>query len=236
MRLAGLVLALCAQASLFAQTASVPFVGCVSYGQANVVEPPKGTSKSVSVSAKDAQALAWYTSADGDGLLAPRGWYCEGFSCSSGAMLVLSPQPIDRHLTSSEGFSGPAIEVDHTNWQSSGRYQIAEVVLRLFPAYRAFATRTMEAMELSLPSDPYPKDTLRRKSKTVVEYDTSAHTEGLEKQSWPKKNGSSISGVAILIGDPPDLLLLSVRLPPNLSRLTPLIVHHLESDSTHQEQ
>jgi hypothetical protein len=48
-----------------------------------------------------------------------------------------------------------------------------------------------------------------------------------------------IAGAAILIGDPPpsptgeppDMLLLSVRLPPKLDRLTPVIIRYFERDT-----
>src|SRR5262245_10090325 len=63
-------------------TAPVPFVGCVSFGQVERLEAPRGTSLGLPISSKDARALAYYKSADGIGVLAPRGWYCEGVSGS----------------------------------------------------------------------------------------------------------------------------------------------------------
>ncbi len=245
------ILALCAQPSLLAQatganansqraTISVPFVGCASFGQVKKLEAPKGTSRSVPISPKDAETLAYYESADGIRLLAPRGWYCEGTSGSGGYALFLSPKPI--HPTSSgwEGLEGPAIEVNHiTSENGSGMYEIAEIIARVFPAYRAVARSVWEGLDSAFPSGPYPKDTLTYKGKTIVEYKTPAQTEGLGNfDSWLKKNDTPIVGAAILIvdspnliGNPPNLILLSVRFPPDLARLTPAIVRYIERDA-----
>jgi hypothetical protein len=47
-----------------------------------------------------------------------------------------------------------------------------------------------------------------------------------------------IAGAAILIhpppgqtGEPPDMVLLSVRLPPKLNRVTPVIIRYFERDT-----
>ncbi len=241
-----LSLAASVQLQLFAQAAAVavnpnraevpvPFIGCVSYGQTEFLEAPKGTSKSVPISPDDAQKLAYYASADGIGILAPRGWFCEGVSGSSGPALFVSPKPIKRGLTGQEGFEGPAIEISHTTSDAIGRLEIAEIMARMFPAYRAFARRAWDGIDAPLPSGPYPKDTLKYRSKAVVEYVTPPYTEGLGTHfSWLKKNDSPIAGTAILIGDPPvDLLLLSMRLPRDLARLTPVIIRDVERDAVH---
>jgi hypothetical protein len=67
---AGIVIALLAPPQLSPQTtkrttASVPFVGCGSYGMINFSKAPKGVSKSVSINLTEAQTLAYYKSADG---------------------------------------------------------------------------------------------------------------------------------------------------------------------------
>jgi len=240
------ILTLCPPPSLLAQATgaavnprrpevSVPFIGCASSGQIETLEAPKGTSVSVPISPKDAEALAFYKSADGIGLLAPRGWYCEGASGSSGYGLFLSPKPIHR---SSGGLEGPAIAVNHINGQSSGMYQIAEIVAHVFPAYRVFAKGVWEGMDLPFPSGPYPTDTLKYRGKTIVEYKTPAQTEGLGNfNSWLKKNDLPIVGAAILIVDPNlianprALVILSIRVPPALAPLTPAIVRYVERDA-----
>ena|ERR1017187_6728243 len=122
---AGIVIALLTQPQLLPQTksrttVSVPFVGCVSYGQVKVSAAPQGSSKLVAIKSDDAQELAYYESADGIGLLGPRGWFCEGASGSGGPALYLSPKSFQRG-PGWKGFDEFAIEVDHTNSENSGR-------------------------------------------------------------------------------------------------------------------
>ena len=72
----------------------VPFVGCQSDGQVGPLDAPKGKSKVLSIATKKAQRLAYYKAKEGQGVLAPRGWYCFGTYGSSGASLFVSPQKI----------------------------------------------------------------------------------------------------------------------------------------------
>jgi hypothetical protein len=120
----------------------VPFVGCPSFGQVERLEAPNDTSRPVPISSTYAQALAYYRSADGIGILAPRGWFCEGALGSGGAALYLTPKPIQHDGSGFQGRDGPAIEVHYLTGGSSGIYGIAEVMARVFPAYRAFASLT----------------------------------------------------------------------------------------------
>jgi hypothetical protein len=219
-------------------TGFVPFVGCASFGQVEKLEAPKGTSRSAAMTSKDAQALTYYKSADGIGVLAPRGWYCEGNSGSGGYALFVSPKPIDRNVPGWSGFDGPGVQVYHITGENSGRYEVAEIMARAFPAYRALAGRVWEGIDLPFPSGPYPSDTLTYRSKTIVEYSTPAQTEGLGTHfSWFKIDGRPVAGTAIVLGNfdkyggPPDVLLLSVRLPPDLARLTAVIIRHAESEA-----
>jgi hypothetical protein len=200
---------------------------------------PKGTSRFVPISSEDAQALAYYESADGIGLLAPRGWHCSGASGSGGYVLFLSPKPIHHGMSGWAGLEGAAIEVNHMYGGTSGRYNVAQIIARVFPAYRAFAVRALEMFDLPVPSHPYPKDTLRYIGKMIVEYKTPAQTDGLGNfDSWLGKNDMTIVGAAILLVDPPpnpngdlpDAVRLSVRVPPDLTRLTPEIVRYVERD------
>jgi hypothetical protein len=236
----GMFQPLFSQPPLFAQsTVSVPFVGCASSGQTETLEAPKGTSRSALISAKDAQSLAYYESSDGIGVLAPRGWYCEGASGSDGFVLFLTPKPTDRSPPEWRGFYGPAIEVHHFFSGTSGRFDVARTFARVFPAYRGWAKGVLEGIGLPVASGPYSTDALAYRSKSVVEFKTPAQTEGLGTQStWLKKNDLPIAGAAILIedspgiGDAPDVLLLAVRLPHDLARLTPIIVRHVEPAAT----
>jgi hypothetical protein len=189
------------------------------------------------LSLQEAQKLAYYKSAASAGVLAPRGWFCFGTYGSNGNALFVSPQPIDTAKIFSNGgsgFPGPAIEISHRYGGTSGRFEVAEIIARVFPAYKSFADGVMkEGVGQPLTFGPYPKDTLTYKSKTVVEYQTPAQADGLGTHSALKKNSGSIDGVAILVGQtPPDMLLLSVRLSPDQSGLTAAIVRQVERDAS----
>lgn len=221
-------------------TVSVPFVGCESFGQIERLEAPKGASRNVPKKFADAEMLAYYRSADGIGILAPRGWYCEGASGSGGDALFLSPKPVQNSGSGWKGLDGPAIEVSHMTSGVSGKYEIAEVMARVFPAYRAFASKVLQFMELEVPASSYPKDTLTHRGRRIVEYNTPAQTDGLGNfHSWLGKNDLPIKGAAVIIGDPPnvrdgpDVVLLSVRLSPALTRVNPIIVEQFERDAPH---
>jgi hypothetical protein len=58
-----------------------------------------------------------------------------------------------------------------------------------------------------------------------------SQTKGLGTDRWLSKGPDEIQGVAILSGDVPDLMLLSVRLAPSLSELAPVIVRQVERDA-----
>lgn len=182
--------------------------------------------------------LAYHKSAAGIGVLAPRGWHCEGASGSSGDALYLSPKPIRFSQSGWEGLEGSAIEIYHIMGAASGRYAIAEIMARVFPKYRAFAVHVLQGIDRPVPSGPFRNDTLTYRSETIVEYKTPAKTEGLGTHfSGLGKNDVPITGAAVLMGDfdrfgdPPDVLLLSARLPPNLAGLTAVIIRHAESEA-----
>ena len=245
-----LALAACAQFSSSAQSivaaaspqkpgAHVPFVGCRADGQVGPVDAPNGESRALPIATEAAQRLAYYKSDQGFGVLAPRGWYCFGVYGSNGYALYVSPQQISTDnlfSTTWSGFTGPVIEIAGENGDTSGRFGVARVIARVFPAHRAFVEGVIEEgtePASSFPFGPYPKDKLIYRSKEMVEYQTPANTDGLGTNSRLKKDANPISGVAILMGETPDLLLLSVRLSPNLADLTSTIVQQVERDAAH---
>jgi hypothetical protein len=245
--IAGMISALCTAHSLFAPekavavpaqgtAVSVPFIGCKSDGQAGPSDAPEGKGISVRLSVRAAKELAYYRSSQSVSVLAPRGWYCFGTYGSGGDALFVSSQPIDttNMFSTQSRFAGPAIVISHRFGDTSGRFDVAAIIARVFPAYKAFVTGAAEIFDLPASTfsfGPYPKDTLTYKSKAVVEYRTPAQADGLGTHSLLKKNDSPIDGVAILIGRTPDLLLLSVRLPRDLKGLTSAIVGQFERDA-----
>jgi hypothetical protein len=207
---------------------SLPFVGCVSYGMTEKVEAPKGVSVRRSISRRDAGMLAYYKSAE-IGLVAPRGWNCEGYSDSSGWGMFLSPDPI-KGEPRWPNFKGPAIDLQHISGETGfGSLQIAEAISMAFPTFRAWAMRTLAA-DADLPRGPYPTDHLRHRSSRVVEFETSPQLKGFSNDfSRFVPNDKPTFGAAILIGNPPKhLLVLSIRLPDELQSLLPLIIEDIE--------
>ncbi len=127
------------------------------------------------------------------------------------------------------------MEVNNINGENSGRNDLAELIARVFPAYRSFARRVWD-FDSPLPSGPYPKDTLTYRGNVIVEYITPARTEGLGNfNSWLGKNDLPIAGAAILLLDSkspvdniPHLVVLSVRFPLDFERLEPAILRNAE--------
>src|SRR5689334_448624 len=163
------------------QTAvAVPFVGCKSDGPSDPREAPKGTSASVPITIKAAQMLAFYRSPEGLSVLAPRGWYCLGIYGSGGDALLVSPQPIDESTIFSAdrgGFRGPAIDISRRFGGTSGRFDVAKIIARVFPAYKLSAYNFLAGFDWAISSlvwAPYPTDGLTYKSNRVVEYKTPA--------------------------------------------------------------
>jgi hypothetical protein len=215
----------------------VPFVGCESDGQVGPVKAPQGQSKVVTISAEAAQRLAYYKAEYGTGTLAPRGWYCYGTYGSNGSTLYVGPQPINTaelFSTNRKGFTGPAIQISTVSGDTSGRFGVAKMIARVFPAHSDFVEAVIaEGIEpaTDFPSGPYPHDKLIYRSKEIVEFETPADTEGLGTDSWLRKNGTPIGGVAILFGEEPNLLHLSVRLPAESNGLNQAIIQQVERDA-----
>jgi hypothetical protein len=238
-------------------TVLVPFVGCKSSRVVEPMEVPKefyaepyrGKSLSVRVPAQVAQRLAYYRSERSLGVLAPRGWHCIALYDSRGATLYVSPQAIDTIQGLSRisvGFTGQTIEIDYVYGGTSGRYQVARVIARVFPNRRAFVENVIKRWSQegigaagSFPVGPYPNDRLIYRNDDMVEFETPADTEGLGTMptlmSTLKKGSDPIRGVAILIGNTPDLVLLSLRVPPQLADLSSTIIQQVERDATRSD-
>jgi hypothetical protein len=128
-------------------------------------------------------------------------------------------------------FEGPAIDLRHINGENGfGQLQIAEAVLRVFPTFHTWAVRNTEDLDTHLRRGPYPTDRLRYRSSRVVQFETPPRTKGFSNDfSRIVSNDKPTFGVAILMGDPPDnLLVLSIRLPNGLQSLLPLITNDIE--------
>lgn len=221
------------------KTVIVPFVGCKSDGQVGPLKAPTGNRKLVQISAQAAQKLAYYKSEYGSGVLAPRGWYCFNTYGSNGSNLYVSPKPItnaELFSDSWKGFPHPAIQISISLGDTSGRFRVAQVIARIFPDYKKFVEQVIEEKiepARSFPFGPYAKDKLTYRGKNIVEYITPGNTEGLGTHSRLQMNADPISGVAVLIGQTPDLVQLSMRLPKEQKDLSPIIIQQVERDAAH---
>lgn len=214
----------------------VPFVGCKSDGQLGPEDAPNGKPMRLSLPVKVAERIAYYKAEQGIGVLAPRGWHCFAGYGSNGYSLYISPDPFDGTTLFSDswrGFSGPAIQVAGSTGDTSGRFEVAQAIARVFPNKRAFVENIIQQGEpaSSFPFGPYPKDKLIYRNDDTVEYETPANREGLGTQSRLMENPHPIRGVIILFGDTPDLLHLSLRLPSELADLDSVIIQQVERDA-----
>ncbi len=236
-----------------AALARVPFVGCPSDGQSGPVSAPKGADRMMPISASAAPKLAYYQA--GLGVLAPRDWYCFETYFSGGLNLFVAPQPIDGDDLLSEtwaGFSGPVVQISEIDGATSGRYDAARVVARVFPAQNSFVQSVIEEgteAASSFPSGPWPGDRLTYRNDRVLEYQTPAHSNGLGTYGYGRSlepNSDPIRGAAILQltkvrtlpGSSeseeqfaPNVLILKVRVPPAMADLTADIIRQFESDN-----
>ena len=219
-------------------SAEVPFVGCKSDGQVGPQDAPIGRPKTIPISPQLAQTVAYYKASDGVGVLAPRGWYCFRTYGSDGSNLYVTPMPLnfaDLFSDSWKGISSYGIQLSESNGDTSGRFEVAQIIARVFPAHSAFVRRVIaEGVEpaTSFPYGPYPADKLTYKSKETVEYVTPPNTEGLGTKSFLIKDADPIDGVALLTGEELSLTHLSARLPPEMSNLLPVIIRQVEQDTS----
>ena len=217
----------------------VPFVGCKADGQAGPLNAPAKKFKEVDIPGELAPKLAWYESEQGPGVLAPRGWTCFETYGSNGGSLYVSAKPLDPDLLFSrewKGISGPAVQLSVSIGDTSGRFEVAEIIARVFPTHMSFAKRVIaEGLQpaSSFPTGPYPSDKLTYKTKELVEYTPPPDRDGLGTESHLIKNSDPIYGVAMLTGKELSLTHLSVRLPSEMRDLVPVIIQQVERSALH---
>lgn len=204
---------------------NVPFVGCPSDGQTGP-QPAPGRSAVPRVPRAVAPRLAYYRSQD-LGVVAPRGWHCFGLYGSNGSILIVTPERHGfRDLQDNRGLRGPAIQLGISFGGTSGRFEVARMIARLFPAHMDFARQVAaEGIGDPLPSGPYPTDRLHRISATEVAYTTPARLQGLGTDSRLAANADPIEELVIL--DPEgdmSVVKLDIRLPPAEAALTSAII------------
>ena len=128
--------------------------------------------------------------------------------------------------------TGPVILFSHTEGQGSGTFEVAQAVARAFPKRWDYVRRAVDLYLASgITYGPFPRDRLTYKSDELVEYSTPPNSTGLGTMSFIKPSNQSIEGFAMLQGPTPDLLLLVVRLPPEMQRLKWHIIQEAELEA-----
>jgi hypothetical protein len=208
-----------------AQTIPVPFVGCASDGQMGP-KPAPTTAKAPRLPAETAARLAWYAS-DDLGVLAPRGWKCQGLYGSNGAILLVLPNAKSGSKPDRiSEIKGEGIQLSVSDAETSGRFEAARIAALLFPNRKAFVDEV--ANEGIVPKEefegvPLPHDRMRRIGSDQVVFETPGDQDGLGTMSRLVKSHDPIQGKATMDQDN-DATMLLVRLNPDLRDLAPAIL------------
>jgi hypothetical protein len=231
--LSGALQGLLAQAKARAVRAQIPFVGCESDGQVGPLKAPKELGGEPTLPAEIANRVAYYQAESGFGVLAPRGWHCYRSSGSSGSDLYVTPEPIDRKAL--KGFTGQSIQLSTSLGDTSGRFEVAKIIARVFPDHSEFVKNVIAEGRVpasSFPAGPYPTDKETYRTKNIVEFETPPNAKGLGTDSMLRANSSAIRGVAILSGEGTSLVHASIRLSSRDQDLVQTIIRQIEKEAS----
>jgi len=216
------------------KSSTIPFIGCKADGQIGPQPAPRRSPLHLPLEPTIASRLAYYKGWEGNVVLGPRGWYCFETYGSNGSTLYVSPTPLDPKQffdSNWKGFTGPVIQISSMIGDTSGRFEVARTIARVFPARRDFVNNIIaEGLDPAsdFPFGPYPDDRLTYRSNELVEFITPPNRQGLGTSSWLLPNQQPILGVAMLTGEELSLTHLALRLPPAMDDLAPIIIHETE--------
>jgi hypothetical protein len=151
--------------------------------------------------------------------------------------LIVAPQPLksdDLFAPNWRGNTGASVQLSFSSGETSGRFEVAKVIARVFPAHKSFVEGIIKdgvGSASDYPFGPYPNDKLIFKGARIVEFQTPPHSEGLGTTLSLQANAYPISGVAILQGEAPDLVMLRLRLPPEMNNLAASIIREVEREN-----
>ena len=206
-----------------------PFVGCPAEGMSGPVAAPATPPADARVPASHAGQLALYA-AEGQQVLAPRGWHCIEIYGSGGAFLLVTPRSYTAAtLPDTNRLAGPAVELSLLSGENSGRDQVAAVFSRLFPFKRDFIRSAADNYDVPphYPYGPFPGDRIIRRGRAEVDYTTPPRRSGMGTYESRLQPGSDpIIGTAMLahVQGVDSVVLLDIRLPPHLRALGPVIL------------
>ena len=211
---------------------NLPFVGCASDGQQGPQRPPRRV-RTPTVPGKDAASLAYYASADGTRVIAPRGWRCFGRYGSNGSTLTVAPTaqawaPFEK----TSRYTGPAVIRSTSFGGTSGRFEVAAFAARLFPvAARFVAAVEAEGIASAFPRGVPPADRIARRGAYEVLFTTPAGASGTGTRYYLAPGPLPIDGIAILAADREhDLETMDARLPATIRPLVAHIIGQMERE------
>jgi hypothetical protein len=115
---------------------------------------------------------------------------------------------------------------------TSGRFGVAGLVARYFPAYRQFLLDVIAEKiepESYFPTGPFPADALVSHQSEIVEYITPPHKKGLGTAIWLAPDAEPILSAAMLTrGDPLDTTIVNIRLPSDMADLETVLLRAAE--------
>ena len=216
-------LAPAAHRSVAADLQPVPFVGCASDGQMGPQPAPRRASATPSVPRAYAGRLAYYQSQE-IGVLAPRGWRCFGLYGSNGSSIIVTPERHSRELVDGRPIiKGPAVELYATSSETSGRFEVARVASRFFPAAKAFVQAVAaEGLEDVSPTPLTKADRITARTAKRVDFVTAAGQQGLGTQSRLAPSPEPVRGAYVI--DDEGLHTVRARLTPADADLALIII------------
>lgn len=215
-----------------AEEVKVPFVGCPADGQAGALAPPIGNSRTVQIDGSLPVPLAYYKGAQGSGVFAPAGWHCRVWYGSSGAFLIVTPEPIKPPYFPPPSYAAPVVEISTVIGGTSGRFEAARFSEMLFPTLTKKFVEDVGREEAMLGEKPKHKkkrhtDSLKYLSPRIIQFLTPANEIGLGTEGHIRPTDRRIQGIVVLQeseGDPPDVSILRASLGEGDQAFAPLIL------------
>lgn len=159
--------------------------------------------------------------------MGPAGWQCLGRNGSFGGSVWIAPERSS--ISSGAEITGPVVFVQTWLLDTSGRLAAAPIAARLFPRSapaRAFVAQVKSEgliPDKDFATRPYPADRLHYLTSLVVEFSTPAGYRGVgtehlfDEDHLLKPPRLPVHGIAAMLFNNDKLLILRVRIPPNLA-------------------
>jgi hypothetical protein len=212
--------------------AQVPFVGCPGIGGADPGPWPVPTDAPKVLPSQPkvpAGRIAYYRAVDGPGVFAPRGWHCRAWGGANGAFIIVSPTAPPAVIPR-EPVTGPGVIAIWSPGSTSGRYEVAEVSVRVFPKVMADFIARVKAEGFPSPDfsriKSFPDDQYTYLTPKLVEFTTPAHQQGIGTGIFMPSTDPVRGIVSLSPGDGryPDLVEFDIRLSSSENKLSRALI------------